>query len=87
MRKTLVVHNRFALRSYRTRAALTAAHGLQLLTIEQLAARLAGGFLRPIEIGYLANSSGVYSANSHQLSFVLTIQEQAWLIDRASAES
>ena len=53
MRKTLVVHNRYALRSHRTRAALTAAHGLQLLTIEQLAARLAGGFLRPIDPDHL----------------------------------
>jgi hypothetical protein len=49
MRKTLVVHNRFALRSYRTRAALDATHGLQLLTVEQLAARLAGGFIQPID--------------------------------------
>lgn len=56
MRKTLVVHNRFALRSSRTRAALTAAHGLQLLTIEQLAARLAGGFLRPIDPDHLTDA-------------------------------
>ena len=49
MRKTLVVHNRHALRTYRTRAALDAEQGLQMFTIEQLAARLAGGFLRPID--------------------------------------
>ena len=49
MRETLVVHNRHASRSYRTRAALTARQGLQLLTIEQLAARLAGGFIQPID--------------------------------------
>ena len=48
MRKTIVVHNRHALRTYRTRAALDAEQGLQLFTIEQLAARLAGGFLKPI---------------------------------------
>lgn len=49
MRKTLVVHNRHALRSYRTRTALDAEQGLQLFTIEQLVARLAGGFLQPID--------------------------------------
>ncbi len=49
MRKTLVVHNRYAWRSHRTRTALAAGQGLQLLTIEQLAARLAGGFLQPID--------------------------------------
>lgn len=49
MRKTLVVHNRFAWRSYRTRAALGAEQGLQLFTIDQMAARLAGGFLQPVD--------------------------------------
>jgi hypothetical protein len=49
MRRTIVVHNRHALRTYRTRAALDAKQGLQIFTIEQLAARLAGGFLRPID--------------------------------------
>ena len=49
MRKTLVVHNRFAWRSYRTRAALGAEQGLQLFTIDQMAARLAGGFQQPVD--------------------------------------
>jgi hypothetical protein len=49
MRKTLVVHNRYAWRSFRTRAALTAEQGLQLFTMEQLAARLAGGFFQPVD--------------------------------------
>jgi PD-(D/E)XK nuclease superfamily len=49
MRKTLVVHNRYSWQSYRTRAALDAEQGLQMFTIEQLAARLAGGFLGPID--------------------------------------
>ena len=49
MRQTLVIHSRYAWRSHRTRAALAAEQGLQLLTIEQLAARLAGGFLQPID--------------------------------------
>lgn len=49
MRKTVVIHNRHAWQSYRTRAALDGDQGLQLFTIEQLAARLAGGFLQPID--------------------------------------
>ena len=49
MRKTLVLHNCHAWRCHRTRAALDADQGVQLLTIEQLAARLAGGFIRPID--------------------------------------
>lgn len=49
MHKTLVVHNRYAWRSYRTQAALDGRQGAVLLTIEQLAARLASGFLQPID--------------------------------------
>ncbi len=49
MRKTLIVHNCYALRSYRTDAAVNADQGLQLLTIDQLAERLVGGFLQPID--------------------------------------
>lgn len=49
MRKTLIVHSRYAWRSQRTRAALAAEQGVQLLTIDQMAARLAGGFLQPID--------------------------------------
>ena len=49
MRKTLIVHSRYAWRSHRTRAALGAEQGLQLLTIDQMAARLAGGFLQPTD--------------------------------------
>ena len=49
MHRTLVVHNRYAWRTYRTQAALDGAHGILLLTIEQLTARLAGGFLQAID--------------------------------------
>jgi len=49
MRKSLIVHSRYAWRSGRTRAALDAEQGIQLLTIDQMAARLAGGFLQPID--------------------------------------
>ena len=49
MQKTRVVHNRYAWRSHRTQAALDGTQGVMLLTINQLAARLAGGFLQPID--------------------------------------
>ena len=49
MHETLVVHHRYAWRGYRTHAAIDGSQGLVLLTIEQLAARLAGGFLQPID--------------------------------------
>jgi hypothetical protein len=49
LRRTVVVHTRLAGHAARVNAARLAAHGLQILTIERLAARLAGGFLQPIE--------------------------------------
>ncbi|MDO8434131.1 MAG: PD-(D/E)XK nuclease family protein [Candidatus Binatus sp.] len=58
MRRTLVVHSRNAWRSYRTQAALHSRQGLQLFTIEQLAARLAGGFFQPIDPDDLKTAVG-----------------------------
>ncbi len=49
MRKTLIVHSTYAWRSHRTRAALGREQGTQLLTVDQMAARLAGGFLQPVD--------------------------------------
>jgi hypothetical protein len=49
MRKTILIHTRHAWQSHRTQAAFNGRHGLQPYTIEQLAARLAGGFLQPID--------------------------------------
>ena len=49
VRHTIIVHNRNARRTHRTQAAIDAQQGLQLYTMEQLAARLAGGFLQPID--------------------------------------
>ena len=37
------------MRELRLKAAHERAHGLQIMTIEQFAARLAGGFLLPID--------------------------------------
>ena len=48
-RKTIVVHTRLAGHMARVDAARAAAHGTQILTMGQMAARLAGGFLTPID--------------------------------------
>jgi PD-(D/E)XK nuclease superfamily len=48
-RSTLVVHGRLAMREHRLVAARDGRHGLQVMSFEQAAARLAGGFTRPID--------------------------------------
>ena len=48
-RSTLVVHGRLAMREERLAAARNGRHGLQVMSFEQLAARLAGGFVSPID--------------------------------------
>lgn len=47
-RRTFVAHGRLAAREIRLRAARERAHGTQVLTFEQLVARLAGGFSAPV---------------------------------------
>ena len=47
-RQTLIVDSAFAAHEGRTRAARAGHHGLQIMSIEQVAARLAGGFAQPI---------------------------------------
>ena len=49
MRSTVIVHSHLAWRNVRAAAATAGQQGLQALSIEQVAARLAGGFVRPIE--------------------------------------
>jgi hypothetical protein len=49
VRKTVITHSRLAWRYQRAQAATAGRHGLQALPIEGLAARLAGGFLQPID--------------------------------------
>ena len=56
MLSTIVVPNRNSWRHCRAKAALNGTHGVKLLTIDQLAARLAGGFLQPIDNDHLANA-------------------------------
>ncbi|MGO7758373.1 PD-(D/E)XK nuclease family protein [Rhizobium ruizarguesonis] len=48
-RSTLIVHGRLAMRKGRLAAARGGRHGLQILSFEQAAVRLAGGFTRPID--------------------------------------
>ena len=48
-RRTVVVHGRLAMRELRLNAAREGRHGLQIMTFEQLAARLAGGLTRPVD--------------------------------------
>ena len=48
-RRTLITYGRLAMRELRLKAAREGMHGLQIMTIEQFAARLAGGFLLPID--------------------------------------
>lgn len=48
-RSTLVVHGRLAMRESRLAAARSGRHGLQIMSFEQAAVRLAGGFARPID--------------------------------------
>ena len=56
MHKAVVVQNSYAWRSYRTKAAFGSKQGLRILMIEQLAARLAGGFLTPVDSDCLKNA-------------------------------
>ena len=48
-RFTLIVHGRLAMREGRLSAARDERHGLQVMSFEQAAVRLAGGFVRPID--------------------------------------
>lgn len=48
-RRTVVAQGRLAMREQRLSAARASGHGLQVMSVEQLASRLAGGFVRPID--------------------------------------
>lgn len=49
LRHTLIVHDKLADHMARVAAARRGDHGVEILTMGQLAARLAGGFFRPID--------------------------------------
>ena len=46
-RRTVVTHSRLSMRELRLEAARNRRHGLQIMTFEQFAARLAGGLTQP----------------------------------------
>ena len=48
-RSTLLIHGRLAMRESRLMAGRDGRHGLQIMSFEQAAVRLAGGFARPID--------------------------------------
>jgi hypothetical protein len=48
-RRTVVVHTKLAGQAARVAAARAGESGVQIMTMGQLAARLAGGLLRPID--------------------------------------
>ena len=48
-RQTIVAHGRLPMRELRLAAARERRHGLQIMTFEQLAARLAGGMSPPVD--------------------------------------
>ena len=49
MRRTIVVHTKLAGYNARVEAARANANGIQIRTMDQVAARLAGGFIQPID--------------------------------------
>ncbi|WP_305069316.1 PD-(D/E)XK nuclease family protein [Komagataeibacter sp. FNDCF1] len=48
-RRTLIVHDRHAMRQWRLKAARAGWNGLQVMTFGQVIARLAGGFAREVD--------------------------------------
>ena len=48
-RRTVIAHSLQSMRELRLEAARERRHGLQIMTFEQLAARLAGGLARPVD--------------------------------------
>ena len=55
-RHTIVAHGRLAMREIRLVATRRRRHGLQVMSFEQLAVRLAGGFASPIDDESLRNA-------------------------------
>lgn len=74
-RRTIVAHGRLAMREVRLTAARAGAHGVQVLTFEQLAARLAGGFFQPIDSDSLrmAIRSALATASLGELDAIKTL--------------
>jgi hypothetical protein len=73
VRETVITHSRLAWRRERAQAATAGRHGVQVLPIEGLAARLAGGFLQPIDPDAL--KSAIAKALSAELGDLDRIKE------------
>lgn len=56
LRSTVIVHGRLATREVRLAAARARSHGLQIMTFEQLATRLAGGLSEAVDTDTLRSS-------------------------------
>ncbi len=77
MRRTVIVSGGHAAAARRLRAARHREHGLQVLTVEQVAQRLAGGFLRPVDGDTLARlaAEAVAAASAADLGDLARIAE------------
>jgi|ERR1039458_9366771 hypothetical protein len=64
-RRTIVVHTKLASHAARVKAARTSANGLQIRTMDQVAARLAGGFIQPIDPDALQDAVKVALASTN----------------------
>jgi hypothetical protein len=73
VREAIIIHSRLAWPRARGDAALARRHGLQALSIEQLAARLAGGFFQPIDSDAL--KAAIVKAVPQDLGELNTIKE------------
>jgi hypothetical protein len=60
-RRTFIVDTALAAREARTRAAQNHHHGCQVMSVDQAAARLAGGFLQPVPREHLQDAMCVGS--------------------------
>jgi PD-(D/E)XK nuclease superfamily protein len=65
LRRTIVVHTKLAGHVVRVEAARSSAHGLQILTMGRVAARLAGGFIQPIDHEVLEDAVKAALGSTH----------------------
>ena len=65
LRRTIVVHTKLAGHVVRVEAARSRAHGLQILTMGRVAARLAGGFIQPIDHEVLEDAVKAALGSTH----------------------
>ena len=69
-----MVHSRYAWRIQQTQAAIDGEQGLLIVTIEQLVARLAGGFLQSIDADDLKTAVAAAVAEPLEVSYHVAIR-------------